>query len=47
MIIDRIFIYDFIDTDLMVEMFFKKQKAAEAVGVDFKIVYTGTTAHLY
>ena len=41
------FVYQFVDPDLNVETFFKKDEAAENGGVDFKIGDRGTSAHLY
>ena len=41
------FVYHFVGPDLRVEIFFKKDKAAENGGVDFEIGDIGTSAHLY
>ena len=47
MVIDSMFVYHFVHTDLRVEIFLEKEGAAENGSVDFKIGYTGTSAHLY
>ena len=41
------FVYHFVDPDLRVETFFKKDEAAENGGIDFKIGDVGTSAHLH
>ena len=41
------FVYHFVGPDLRVEIFFKKDKAAENGSVDFEIGDIGTSAHLY
>ena len=41
------FISHFVDTDLRVEIFFKKGWVAENGGPDFEIGDIGTSAHLY
>ena len=41
------FVYHFIDPDLMVEIFFEKERAAENGGVEFEIGDIDTSAHLY
>ena len=45
--INSMFIYHFVDPDLRVETFFKKDQAAENGGVDFEIGDIGTSAHLF
>ena len=47
MVINSIFVYHFVDFDLRVEIFFKKEWAGENGGVDFEIVDIGTSAHLH
>ena len=47
MIIDSIFVYHFVDADLSVGTFFKKDEAAENGGIDFEIRDIGISAHLY
>ena len=39
MVIDSMFVYHFVDPDLRVETFFKKDEAAENGGIDFKRGY--------
>ena len=41
------FVYHFIDPDLMVEIFFEKERAAENGGVEFEIGDIDTSTHLY
>ena len=41
------FVYHFIDLDLRVEIFLKKEGAGENEGVDFEIGDISTSAHLY
>ena len=41
------FIYHFVDPDLRVEIFFKKDETAENGGVDFELGEIGTSTHLY
>ena len=46
-VVNRILIYQFVDPDLRVEMFFEKEGATEKGGVDFEVGDTGTSAYLY
>ena len=39
------FVYYFVDPDLMVEIIFRKERTAESWGIDFEIVDIGTSAH--
>ena len=41
------FVYHFVDPDLGVEIFFKKERTTEKVCVDFEIRVSDTCAHLY
>ena len=41
------FVYHFVDPDLWVDTFLKKDEAAENGGVDFEIGDIGTFAYLY
>ena len=47
MVIDSIFIYHFVDSDLNVEVIFRKEGTAENSGIDFEIGDIGTSAHWY
>ena len=40
-------VYHFVDPDLRVDTFFKKDEAAENEGTDYKIGDIGTSAHLH
>ena len=42
MLIDSMFVYHFIDSDLRAEMFFEKEQTAENGVVDFEIGEIGT-----
>ena len=47
-VIDRIFVYYFLDPDLRVEIIFRKERTAENGGqIDFEIVDISTSAHRY
>ena len=46
-VIDSMFVYNFVDLELRVETFFKKEGTVENGGVDFDIGEIGTSAHLY
>ena len=46
MVIDSMFLCYFVDPDLKVWAFFKKEGAAENVGVDFEVGDIGTSSHL-
>ena len=46
MVIDNMLVYHFVDPDLRVETFFKRDDTAENGGVDFEIGDIGTSAHL-
>ena len=46
-VIDSMFVYNFVDLELRVETFFKKEGAVKNGGVDFEIGEIGTSAHLY
>ena len=41
------FVYNFVDPDLRIEVIFRKERAAESGGIDFEIVVIGTSAHWY
>ena len=47
MVIDIMFVYHFVDSDLKIEIFFEKEGLAENGGVDFEIGDIGTSALLY
>ena len=47
MVIDSMLVYHFVDPDLRVDTFFKKDEAAENEGTDYKIGDIGTSAHLH
>ena len=46
-VIDSMFVYNFVDLELRVETFFKKEGAVKNGGIDFEIGEIGTSAHLY
>ena len=46
-VIDIMFVYDFVDPDLRIEKFFEKEELAETRSIDFKIRDIGTSARLY
>ena len=46
MLTDIMLVYHFLDPDLRVKIFFKKDEAAENGGVDFEVGDIGTSAHL-
>ena len=41
------FFHHFVNPDLRVQIFFKREGAAENEGIDFEIGDIGTSAHLY
>ena len=45
MVIDRMFIYHLVNTDLRVEMIFRQEETAENGGIDFELGDIGTSAH--
>ena len=45
MVIDSMFVCHFVDLDLRVEVFFKKEGTAENGGIDFELGDIGTSAH--
>ena len=47
MVIDSIFIYQFVGSDLRIETFFEKDEATENGGVDFETGEIGNSTHLY
>ena len=47
MVIESMFVYNFIDPDLRVEILFEKEGAVENGGLDFEIADTDFSAHLY
>ena len=47
MVIERMFVYHFVDPDLRVDLRFKKERTAKNGGVDFEIGDIGTSAHGY
>ena len=46
-VINNIFVYDFVDNDLRVAIIFRKEGTAENGGIDFEKVDTDTSAHWY
>ena len=47
MVIDSMFVYHFVDSDLIVEIFSKKEVTAENGRVDFETGNIGFSAELY
>ena len=47
MVIERMFVYHFVDPDLRVNLWFKKERTAKNGGVDFEIGDIGTSAQGY
>ena len=47
MVIDRTFVYHFVDPGLRVEIIFKKERTGENEGINFEIVDIDTSAHWY
>ena len=45
-LINSIFVYHFLDPDLIVVTFFKKEGSVKNQGPDFEMVDSGTSAHL-
>ena len=45
MVIDSMFVCHFVDLDLRVEAFFKKEGTGENGGIDFELGDIGTSAH--
>ena len=47
MLIDRIFVYHFVNPYLRVEIIFRKERTAENGTIGFEIGHTYTSAHWY
>ena len=41
------FVYYFVDSDVRVEIIFRKERTSEKGGIDFEIVDIDTSAHWY